>query len=147
MSRGHSKEAVKNKACKCGEDRDKAKKSKRVKYWISYRLPNGKQRRESVDSFDDLNGYSIEDTRKAESKRVVQKAEKRIMDIKKEDRMTFNQLAEWYLGLESKKAMAYYQTLRTNLNSFNSVFGNYLISQIKAVDIENYQVMKKKKGY
>lgn len=143
----HFKQAVKNKVCKCGENLDQAKKSKRVKYWISYRLPDGKQRRESVDSFDDLNGYSIEDARKAESKRTVQKAEKRILDIKKEDRMTFNQLTEWYLGLESLKGKAYYSTLQINLNSFNSVFGNFIVNQIRPIDLENYQAKMKKKGY
>ena len=142
----HAKQAVKNKACNCGEDLDKAKKAKRVKYWISYRLPNGKQRRESVDSFDDLNGYSIEDARKAESKRVVQRAEKRILDIKKEDRMTFNQLAEWYLGLEKVKNLASYWRIELALNKFNSVFGNDLVSSIQPADLENYQARRKAEG-
>ena len=60
----HNKQVVKNKECKCGTDLDKAKRSKKVKYWISYRLPDGTERRQSVDSFEDLNGYSIEDARK-----------------------------------------------------------------------------------
>jgi hypothetical protein len=30
----HRKQATKNKVCKCSENLDKAKKSKRVKYWI-----------------------------------------------------------------------------------------------------------------
>ena len=68
----HRKQAAKNKLCSCGEDLVKAKRSKRVKYWISYRLPDGKQRRESVDAYKDLNGYSIEDANKAHSKRIVQ---------------------------------------------------------------------------
>ena len=63
-----SKQKLTNKNCKCGEDLAKAKRSKRVKYHISYRLPNGKQRREVV-------GYSIEDARAAEGKRKAQKKE------------------------------------------------------------------------
>ena len=48
------KQSAKNKICLCGQDLDKAKRSKRVKYWIGYRLPGGKQRRELV-------GTSIQD--------------------------------------------------------------------------------------
>jgi len=40
----------------------KAKKSKRVRFWISYRLPGGKQKREHV-------GFSIEKARDADGKR------------------------------------------------------------------------------
>ena len=40
------KQSNKNKFCpKCGTDLDKAKRSGRVRYWIDYRLPGGKQRR------------------------------------------------------------------------------------------------------
>lgn len=53
----HKRQSAKNKRCKCGEDMDKLKRSKKVKYWITYRMPNGKQRRESV-------GYSIEEARR-----------------------------------------------------------------------------------
>ena len=48
----------------------KEKKAKKVRYWIQYRLPDGKQKKESLASFKDLNPYSIEDARKAMSKRV-----------------------------------------------------------------------------
>jgi len=62
----HRKQSNKNKKCKCGEDLDQAKRSKRVKYWIKYRLPGGKQRKEFV-------GKSIEDARAADGKRKRQK--------------------------------------------------------------------------
>lgn len=45
------KQSNKIKNCSCGENLEKAKRSKRVRYWINYRI-NGKQRRESV-------GFSI----------------------------------------------------------------------------------------
>ena len=60
-----NKQAAKNKVCKCGADLDKAKRSKKVRYWISFRIPIGqddegktiyKQRREFV-------GKSIEKAR------------------------------------------------------------------------------------
>ena len=77
----HKKLSVRNKLCSCGVDFDKAKQSKKVKYWINYRLPNGRQKRESVDSFEGLSGFSIEDARKAEGKKRVQKAEKRFLSV------------------------------------------------------------------
>ena len=52
----HTKQKTSNKVCKCGGSLNQAKKSKKVKYWISYRLPNGKQRRESVDAIEGLDG-------------------------------------------------------------------------------------------
>ena len=38
------RQSAKNKKCKCGENLDKAKKGKKVRYWIDYPLPNGKVR-------------------------------------------------------------------------------------------------------
>ena len=84
------KQSVKNKLCKCGENLDKLKRSRKVRYWINYRLPGGKQRRESVSAFKDLNGYSIEDARIALSKRQIQKREKRILDMLPESTITLN---------------------------------------------------------
>lgn len=61
---------------------DKAKRNKIAKYWISYRVPDGKQRTEYVGAFEDLSSYSIEDARIAESKIKTQKREKQPLDIK-----------------------------------------------------------------
>jgi hypothetical protein len=57
----HNKQAVKNKVCKCGQNMDTAKRSKKVKFWIQYRV-NGKQRKEYV-------GFSIEEAKDADGKR------------------------------------------------------------------------------
>lgn len=39
------KQSIKNKICNSyGEDLEKAKRSKKVKHWIYYRLPGGKQK-------------------------------------------------------------------------------------------------------
>ena len=141
-----NKQSAKNKKCKCGEDLDQAKKSQRVKYWIKYRFPSGKQRKEYVGSFEELNGYSIEDARIAESKRKIQKRENRLLDIKPDAKMSFNELTEWYLNLEKVKALASYDTLRISLNKFNKVFGDMVVSNIKFVDLENYQARRAKKG-
>ena len=91
----HNKQATKNKVCKCGYSLDDAKRSKKVRYWISYRMPDGKQRRESVATFEDLNPYSIKDARVALSKREVQKKEKRLFDMVPESQMTFFSCERW----------------------------------------------------
>ena len=88
----HNKQALKNKVCSCGEDLDKIKRSNKVNYWIVYRLPEGKQKKEMI-------GTSIEEARDANAKRRVQKREKRIFDVKLEARMTFKELTDWYLAL------------------------------------------------
>jgi len=77
----HSKQSKRNKLCSCAEDLDKAKRSKRVRYWIDYRLPDGKQKREPLSKFDDLDPYSIIDAQKALAKRTVQVKERTIFDV------------------------------------------------------------------
>lgn len=106
----HKKQSLGNRLCDCGEDLVKAKKSKRVRYWINYRLPGGKQKRGSV-------GFSIEEAKDADGKKRSQKRENRIFDIEPDAKMSFNELTEWYLGLEKVKQRAYYPTLTINLNS------------------------------
>ena len=95
----HKKQSTKNKKCSCGLELDKAKKSRKVRYWIVYRMPNGKQRKESVGVFKDLDPYSITDAKAALAKRQVQKRERRILDMLPEFEMTFDELAQWYLNL------------------------------------------------
>lgn len=135
----HQKQNASNRLCVCGEDLVKAKKSKRVRFWINYRLPGGKQKREFV-------GFSIEEARDAEGKRRSQKRENRIFDIKPDSKMTFNELTAWYLQLEYVKALARYPILTINLKSFNSVFGEIIVNQLKPVDLENYQAKRKAQG-
>jgi hypothetical protein len=81
----HMKQATKNKLCvKCGEDMDKAKRSKKVKYWIHYRLPGGKQKWEPI-------GNSIEAARDEQNERRKQKRRNEIIPNSK---ITFKELSE-----------------------------------------------------
>ena len=141
-----NRQAVKIKFCKCGANMDKAKRNKIAKYWISYRMPGGKQRTEYVGSFEGLNGYSVVDARIAEGKRKTQKRENRLLDVKEDTKTTFNELTEWYLNLEKIKALASYGTIKININKFNSVFGDMIVSHIKPADLENYQAKRLKEG-
>jgi integrase len=135
----HRKQALRNKKCSCSHDLVKAKRSKKVRFWIQYRLPGGKQRKEFV-------GYSIEEARDADGKRRSQKRENRIFDIKPEAKMTFEELKEWYLGLERVKALSSYWRIKISLNNFNSEFGNVLVRDIKLTQIENYQQRRLNQG-
>jgi integrase len=136
----HKRQSVRNRRCLCGGNLDRQKRSKKVRYWIVYRIPGGKQRWEPAS-------YSIEEAKASEGKRRAQKKENRILDIKPETKMTFNELTEWFLNLEKVKAKAYYPTLKYNLASFNAEFGNVVVSQIKPADLENYQAKQKAAGY
>ena len=135
----HNKQSAKNKLCKCGEDLDRAKRSKKVRFWINYRLPGGQQRREAV-------GYSIEEARDADGKRRSQKRENRIFDIKPDTKITFQELSDWFTGLERVKALPSFRQIQIKLAKFNSEFGNVIVSAIKPADLENLQVKRRKEG-
>jgi integrase len=143
-----NKQAAKNNICKCGADLDKGKRSKKIKYWISYRIPVGKdeegktiykQRREAI-------GKSIEKARDADGKRRVQKRENRIFDMLPESNMTFQELTDWYLGLKTVKKIKSYDRLATGFKNFNRVLGDRILNTIKPVDIENYQELRGEQG-
>jgi integrase len=140
----HKKQSNKNKRCTCGLDLDKAKRSHKIKYWINYRI-NGVQKREAVRG-QELDSYSVTDAKIMDSKRSVQKAENRILDVKQESTMTFNELAVWYLGLEKVKGLASYWLIELTLKKFNAVFGQQKVLTIKPVDLENYQAKRAKEG-
>lgn len=133
------KQSNKNKRCTCGQDLDKAKRSLRVRYWISYRLPGGKQRREPV-------GFSLEEARDAEGKRRSQKRENRIFDMLPESKITFNELTKWYLKQTSVKKLASYDRVTVVLKNFSAVCGDFQVNEIKQVDLEEYQQRRKKQG-
>lgn len=57
-------------------------------------------------------GYSINEARDANGKRRSQKRENRIFDILPEAKMIFEELADWYLDLETVKELASFKTIR-----------------------------------
>ena len=135
----HKKQSVKNKKCKCGLNFDEAKKSKKIRYWINYRMPDGQQKRESVGAFEGLNPYSIKDAEDALAKRQVQRREKRIFDIVYDSDLTFSELTSWYLDLKSVQKKKSYKRMNIALKNFNSVFGNRLLSEVNSIALEDYQ--------
>jgi integrase len=132
------KQAVKNKVCACGQDMDKAKKAKKVKYHITYRL-NGKQKQEFV-------GSSIKAAKKADDGRKTQKVENKLedmLDIQADARMTFNELTEWYVEIEETRCKAEGHNFRRKqncLDNFNDVFGNTIVRDISLANLEAYKL-------
>jgi len=127
----HKKQSINRKACKCGENLDRAKRSGRVNYYVNFRLPGGKQRRELV-------GKSIEDAKAAEGKRRAQKKEGRIFDMLPESKMTVSALCDWYLGLASVKRLVSADRLKYALANVTAAIGDRACNSLKPVDIENY---------
>ncbi|MFH2000184.1 MAG: site-specific integrase [Planctomycetota bacterium] len=84
-------------------------------------------------------GFSIEEARDAEGKRRSQKREGRIFDMVPEYTLTFQELTDWYLSRPSVQALRSSERVQDCLNNFNSAFGDVVVSQIKPVDIEDYQ--------
>jgi integrase len=141
----HTKQSRRNKRCigkrkkeDCRADLDAARKAKKVRYWILFRV-QGKQRKEAVGSFEGLNPYSLKDAEKALAKRVVQRTEKRLFDMLPGVDMSFAELAEWYLGLNSVKKLATYETVKWAIGRFNQTFGNKVVGTLRPVDLEDFQ--------
>ena len=84
--------------------------------------------------------------RDAEGKRRSQKRENRIFDVLAEAKMTFNELAGWYLGLKAVKKLASYNRVELALKNFNSVFGDKLVGTIKPIHLEDYQSKREEQG-
>jgi len=150
----HKKQKPSNKLCSCGEDLDKAKKSQnRIRYWISYYLPDGRKRMESVGKFEDLDPYSITDAKAALSMRMVQKRERpELFKTQPEGDMTFCQLTAWFLPFEKDRAASgeisedYLKVKEFNLNAFNAEFGDKVVNAIQSQDLNRYKALRKKAG-
>ncbi len=133
------RQTLKHRKCACGEDLTKAKKSQRVRYWIQFRLPNGRQRKEVV-------GTSLDDARDAEGKRRGQKHEGRIFDMLPENKISFKDLAGWYLKLEKVQQIKSYWRIELALKHFNRHLGDTITGDIRPIDLEEYQVKRQKEG-
>jgi integrase len=138
----HKRQAIRHRACTCGEDLVKAKGSNKVKYWIKYRL-DGKQVWETVLNESGEKG-TINDARASEGKRLAQRREKKItiLDIKP-CRITFTELTEWYLEQDFVKDR---KNKERNLKDFKKEFGDRAVDSIQNSDLLNYQAKLKKEG-
>ena len=141
----HRMQSRKNSVCRnCGANFDHSKVLERAVYWIAYHLPARHDQKAKV-KFERVGG-SIREAEDADGKRRGQKREGRIFDIKKEVTMTFSELTDWYLNLETIKGKKYYWVLEIKLKKFNSKFGDRLIPDLKPFEIEDYREKRKKEG-
>ncbi len=136
----HRKQAIKNKVCNgdCGADLDREKKARKVRYWIYY-MDSGKQKREAVGGYADLDAYSIEDAKDLLSDRRVKKRKKQAFHLPEYDEKTFKELREWYLGLNVvKDSVRDLRGVRIRLENFSTVLGDKVLSGIIPLDLEGY---------
>jgi len=145
--RCHRRQSLKHTICyrpECHEDFKKAKKQKRLRYWISYYTDDKKQHFEKIKGKD---GLSLAYARDAQGKRRGQIREDTIFEaIKPGMKMTFKELSDWYLDLEYVKRKKYFEVLILNLKKFNSEFGSRIVSTIKTSELKNYQAKRKRQG-
>lgn len=131
--------STRNKKCDCGQSLDAAKKNGTAVYYIEYRLPNKKKRREKV-------GSSYMDAVAADGKRKGQKAEGKILNIAPGIKTNFNKLSEWFIETPRFQKLKSKHVLTFNLNSFLAEFGNHNIYSITRFDLENYQIKRQNAG-
>jgi integrase len=143
----HHRQSLKHTICyrpECREDFKKAKKQKRLRYWISYYTEDKKQHFEKILGKE---GTSLTFARKAEGKRGSQIIEQTIFEaIKPGMKMTLKELSDWYLNLEDVKRKRYFEVLTLNLKKFNSEFGSRIVSTIKPSELRNYQAKRQRQG-
>lgn len=132
------RQSLQNKKCKCGADLVAAKR-RGIKYWLHYRLPDGRRLREYA-------GDTLAEAKAAEGKRLSQKAEGRILEAVTGRDTTCEQVSAWYLELEKTKSLKYHSVMVYNLKIFNRELGHKRVSDLKQVDLENYQMKRKAAG-
>ena len=62
------------------------------------------------------------------------------------EKMTFTELAEWYLNLNPVKKLASYGRIKGALANFNKVLGDRIVSSLKPLDLEDYQDKREEAG-
>lgn len=123
------KKMKKTQSCKkCGTPF--AKFSGKV-YWIEYYY-EGRRRRERIGPNKALAQTVLQ-------KRLVERAEGRLLDKKKEDKIRFDELTKWYLRLPEVKAKKSCDRDERSLDKLNDFFGTKLLSQITPSIISEYQ--------
>jgi integrase len=122
---------------------DSAKQSKRVRYWIRYRLPDGKQKTELVKG-EDVSPYSIEDARAVHSKRVIQKKEKKWFDMVPDTETAFSELSKQYLNQEDIKSAPSYRVMKIRVDKLKDEIGNMVVADILPMHLNNYRAKLEK---
>jgi integrase len=107
-----------------------SKNPKKV-YWIEFYV-EGRKRRQRIGSNRSLAENVLR-------KKLVERAEGRFLDKKKDDRICFDQLAKWYLTLPEVKAKKSFDRDARSIDKLTDFFKTRLISQITPSLITEYQ--------
>jgi len=142
-----NKQSVKNKKCKCGSNMDSFKKQSKIKYWIQYRLPNGKQKKEFIrDPHNKKNKGTYDDALAAHGKRKSQIKEDRIMDMIPGSKDSIGKLSRWYLNQKAVKKLKTYRDVQGVINTFVAELGSLMAVELKQTIIEEYQWTRQESG-
>jgi hypothetical protein len=101
-------------------------------YWIEYRNSEGMRRRERIGTNKALAETTL-------MKRLVARAEGKLLDKKKDDRMRFDQLTNWFLTLPEIKRNSSFDRDKRSLAKLSDFFKTRLASQITPALIGEYQ--------
>lgn len=101
-------------------------------YWIEYRDADGARRRERIGTSKSLAETTLR-------KRLVARAEGRLLDKKKEDRIRFDHLAEWFLALPEIKRKSSFDRDKRSMDKLKDFFKTILASQITTAAVSEYQ--------
>ncbi len=134
-----TKQSLKNDTCKCGENLKSAKKQKRVKYHLVYRLPGSRELQK------ELVGFSQTEAEDKESERKKQKNDGDIAEIVNKN-ITFEQLRKWYISLDIVKDLAYFPVFKILTKKFTNELGKKRVMGILPIELRNAQQKLKKQG-
>lgn len=102
-------------------------------WFIDYRLPNGKRRREKV-------GTSKKLAKNVLSKRKVAIAEGKLLDVQKNEKIRFETFANEYLNIHAKPNKKSWETDSHHIERLKEYFGGKYLFTITNKDIENFKV-------
>lgn len=128
--------SIKQNRCKCGKDLYQARRKGRVFYNIRWHDENGRERREKV-------GYSLKEAQDRDSAKRV---EEPTLESPLGEKVTFQALADWYMELETVKALVSCRRVQQCLDHFNRVYGGRVIGSLKKIDLQNYQTRRGREG-
>jgi integrase len=139
--KGHNiyQENLKSIDCSCGMR--VAVKPNEKNFFIDYRLPNGKRRRERVGSSRKL----AEDVL---SKRRIEIVEGKFFDVVKKEKIKFEDFAKEYLNIHSKQHKKSWKTDDYLIKDLERFFKGKFLYEITPKDIEHYKIerLKEKVG-
>ena len=105
---------------------------KGINWYIDYYLPHGKRKREKV-------GPSKKQAELVLKKRRVQIAEEKFFDIKREERISFDEMAKEYLEVYSKPNKRSSWRDEISIGHLSAFLGNKTIQEITPLDVDKYK--------